>query len=85
MQQAVVCDRRAGWADRRFLLGAALALAVFPRVAGAATLDARGRPAPAADTLAAVLRERKQRYGVAAICIGVGQGLAVVIENTEVA
>jgi acetyl-CoA acetyltransferase family protein len=36
-------------------------------------------------TLAAVLRERKQRYGVAAICIGVGQGLAVVIENTEVA
>ena len=36
-------------------------------------------------TLAAVLRERRQRYGVAAICIGVGQGLAVVIENTEVA
>ena len=33
-------------------------------------------------TLAAVLRERKQRYGVAAICIGVGQGLAVVLENT---
>jgi acetyl-CoA acetyltransferase family protein len=32
-------------------------------------------------TLAAVLRERKQRYGVAAICIGVGQGLAVVLEN----
>jgi len=36
-------------------------------------------------TLAAVLRENKQRYGVAAICIGVGQGLAVVLENTEVA
>lgn len=36
-------------------------------------------------TLAAVLKERKQRYGVAAICIGVGQGLAVVLENTEVA
>jgi acetyl-CoA acetyltransferase family protein len=32
-------------------------------------------------TLAAVLREKKQRYGVAAICIGVGQGLAVVLEN----
>lgn len=34
-------------------------------------------------TLAAVLREKKQRYGVAAICIGVGQGLAVVLENTD--
>ncbi|QYX75197.1 thiolase family protein [Streptomyces akebiae] len=39
-------------------------------------------------TLAKVLRETRQRYGVAAICIGVGQGLAVVLENcgvTEVA
>jgi len=36
-------------------------------------------------TLAAVLRENRQRYGVAAICIGVGQGLAVVLENTGVA
>jgi acetyl-CoA acyltransferase len=35
-------------------------------------------------TLAAVLREREERYGVAAICIGVGQGLAVVLENLEV-
>jgi acetyl-CoA acyltransferase len=35
-------------------------------------------------TLAKVLRERKQRYGVAAICIGVGQGLAVVLENCDV-
>jgi acetyl-CoA acetyltransferase family protein len=36
-------------------------------------------------TLAKVLRERGERYGVAAICIGVGQGLAVVLENVEVA
>ncbi|GAB3580825.1 thiolase family protein [Calidifontibacter terrae] len=36
-------------------------------------------------TLAKVLRERGERYGVAAICIGVGQGLAVVLENTDVA
>ncbi len=36
-------------------------------------------------TLAKVLRERREKYGVAAICIGVGQGLAVVLENTEVA
>ncbi|MCW2855469.1 MAG: 3-ketoacyl CoA thiolase [Marmoricola sp.] len=34
-------------------------------------------------TLSAVLRERKERYGVAAICIGVGQALAVVLENEE--
>jgi acetyl-CoA acetyltransferase family protein len=33
-------------------------------------------------TLAHVLRERDERYGVAAICIGVGQALAVVLENT---
>jgi acetyl-CoA acyltransferase len=35
-------------------------------------------------TLAAVLKERRERFGVAAICIGVGQGLAVVLENLEV-
>lgn len=32
-------------------------------------------------TLSAVLRERDERWGVAAICIGVGQALAVVLEN----
>ncbi|HEV7713785.1 MAG TPA: thiolase family protein [Asanoa sp.] len=35
-------------------------------------------------TLAAVLRERRERWGVAAICIGVGQGLAIVLENIDV-
>jgi acetyl-CoA acetyltransferase family protein len=34
-------------------------------------------------TLAAVLRERRERWGVAAICIGVGQGLAIVLENLD--
>jgi acetyl-CoA acyltransferase len=34
-------------------------------------------------TLAAVLREDGHRWGVAAICIGVGQGLAVVLENVS--
>ena len=34
-------------------------------------------------TLAHVLRERRQRWGVAAICVGVGQGLAVVLENVS--
>ena len=32
-------------------------------------------------TLAKVLIETRERWGVAAICIGVGQGLAVVLEN----
>lgn len=34
-------------------------------------------------TLAKVLRERRERWGVAALCIGVGQGLAVVLENPD--
>ncbi|MBC7633780.1 thiolase family protein [Aeromicrobium sp.] len=34
-------------------------------------------------TLAHRLIAEKQRWGVAAICIGVGQGLAVVLENTN--
>lgn len=34
-------------------------------------------------TLAKVLRERGERWGLAAICIGVGQALAVVLENEE--
>jgi acetyl-CoA acyltransferase len=32
-------------------------------------------------TLAKILRNEGHRWGVAAICIGVGQGLAVVLEN----
>jgi len=34
-------------------------------------------------TLAWELRRRGARYGVAALCVGVGQGLATVIENPE--
>jgi acetyl-CoA acyltransferase len=34
-------------------------------------------------TLAARLRQSSGRYGVAAICIGVGQALAVVLENVQ--
>ncbi len=36
-------------------------------------------------TLAAVLAERGERWGLVAICIGVGQGLAVVLENVSTA
>ena len=35
-------------------------------------------------TLAARMRAEQARWGVAAICIGVGQGLAVVLENPDV-
>ena len=34
-------------------------------------------------TLAGRLAESGERWGVAAICIGVGQGLAVVLENSR--
>jgi acetyl-CoA acyltransferase len=34
-------------------------------------------------TLVKVLQERRERWGVAALCIGVGQALAVVVENTS--
>lgn len=34
-------------------------------------------------TLSRVLVERNERFGVAALCIGVGQGLAVVLENVR--
>jgi len=34
-------------------------------------------------SLAYELRERKARYGVASLCIGGGQGIAVVIENVQ--
>lgn len=36
-------------------------------------------------TLAAAMRADGHRWGVAAICIGVGQGLAMVLENEDVA
>jgi acetyl-CoA acetyltransferase len=29
------------------------------------------------------LQERRERWGVAALCIGVGQALALVVENTS--
>jgi 3-oxoadipyl-CoA thiolase len=36
-------------------------------------------------TLAWELRRRRARYGLATMCIGVGQGIAVVLENVEAA
>lgn len=50
-------------------------------VARMATLLA-GLPTTIPGTLARGLQQSGGRWGVAAICIGVGQGLAVVLENT---
>jgi len=36
-------------------------------------------------TLATELRLRKVRYGVLGVCVGSGQGVALVLENTEAA
>ena len=45
--------------------------------------SAGGLRRPHFGTLTKVLQERRERWGVAAICIGVGQALAVVVENTS--
>jgi 3-oxo-5,6-didehydrosuberyl-CoA/3-oxoadipyl-CoA thiolase len=36
-------------------------------------------------TLATELRERNARYGVSGVCIGSGQGVAIVLENPNAA
>ena len=41
----------------------------------------RGEPSHIAFTLLHELQRRDARKGVAALCIGVGQGIAVVLEN----
>jgi acetyl-CoA acetyltransferase len=35
-------------------------------------------------TLVWELRRREGRYGIAALCVGVGQGVATIVENPEV-
>jgi acetyl-CoA C-acetyltransferase len=35
-------------------------------------------------TLARILKEKKARYGVAALCCGSGQGVTTIIENTDI-
>ena len=36
-------------------------------------------------TLIWELRRRRGRYGIAALCVGVGQGVATIVENPEAA
>lgn len=70
--QSLACIR--GWgieADRVNLRGGAIAIGHPLGASGTRILG----------TLAKTLVKSDQRWGIAAICIGVGQGLAVVLEN----
>jgi 3-oxoadipyl-CoA thiolase len=74
--QVLACVRELGIDEERLNVnGGAIALGHPLGCSGARLLTA----------LAWELRRRGARYGVAALCVGVGQGLATVIENTAVA
>ncbi|HEX3238591.1 MAG TPA: thiolase family protein [Solirubrobacterales bacterium] len=70
--QAIACERALGFERERFNVnGGAIAIG-HPLGCSGARLTG---------TLANELRRRGGRYGVAALCVGVGQGVATIIEN----
>ena len=70
--QALACQRELGIdLDKLNVNGGAIAIGHPLGASGARLIG----------TLARELRRRGARYGVATMCIGVGQGLATVIEN----
>ena len=72
--QVLACERGLGIdAEKLNVNGGAIALGHPLGCSGARLLT----------TLAWELRRRGARYGVAALCVGVGQGLATVIENVS--
>jgi 3-oxoadipyl-CoA thiolase len=72
--QVIACVRELGIDEERLNVnGGAIALG-HPLGCSGARL---------ATTLAWELRRRGGRYGIAALCVGVGQGVATVIENAE--
>jgi 3-oxoadipyl-CoA thiolase len=72
--QVIACVRELGIDEERLNVnGGAIALG-HPLGCSGARL---------ATTLAWELRRRGARYGIAALCVGVGQGVATVIENPE--
>ena len=72
--QVLACERELGIdAEKLNVNGGAIALGHPLGCSGARLLT----------TLAWELRRRGARYGVAALCVGVGQGLATVIENVS--
>jgi 3-oxoadipyl-CoA thiolase len=74
--QVIACVRELGIdVERLNVNGGAIALGHPLGCSGARLLT----------TLAWELRHRGGRYGVAALCVGVGQGVATVIENPEAA
>jgi 3-oxoadipyl-CoA thiolase len=73
--QVLACVRELGINEERLNVnGGAIALGHPLGCSGARLMT----------TLAWELRRRGGRYGVAALCVGVGQGVATVIENPEV-
>src|SRR4051794_21656507 len=74
--QVIACARELGIDEERLNVnGGAIALGHPLGCSGARLVT----------TLAWELRRRGARYGVAALCVGVGQGVATVIENPEAA
>jgi acetyl-CoA acetyltransferase len=70
--QAIACIRQLGADPERVNVnGGAIALGHPLGASGARIIG----------TLAHELKRRKKRYGLATMCIGVGQGIATVIEN----
>src|SRR5204862_7258395 len=72
--QVLACVRELGIDEERLNVnGGAIALGHPLGCSGARLMT----------TLAWELRRRGSRYGIAALCVGVGQGVATVIENPE--
>ena len=74
--QVLACVRELGIDEERLNVnGGAIALGHPLGCSGARLMT----------TLAWEMRRRKARYGLATLCVGVGQGVATVIENPSVA
>jgi acetyl-CoA acetyltransferase len=74
--QVIACVRELGIDEERLNVnGGAIALGHPLGCSGARLVT----------TLAWELRRRGARYGIASLCVGVGQGVATVIENPEAA
>ncbi|MDX6589715.1 MAG: hypothetical protein QOI84_989 [Solirubrobacterales bacterium] len=72
--QAIACERELGFDRERFNVnGGAIAIG-HPLGCSGARL---------AGNVAHELRRRGARYGVAALCVGVGQGVATIVENVS--
>jgi acetyl-CoA acetyltransferase len=72
--QAIACERELGFDRERFNVnGGAIAIGHPLGCSGARLVG----------NVAHELRRRGARYGVAALCVGVGQGVATIIENVS--